>query len=189
MNIERIQCGSNESMDTHHGKSYQTAFKKAGILTSHLEGRVLDPFARSCKWGDITNDINPRFNTDFHLEALEFLTMMRDQQEKFRIVLMDPPFSEIQSEKYAKEVEGEVPNFYACDASHASKVFRTASECLIPGGIMVKLGYNTSKPAPHLELAHLFVCNVGGFRHDILISLWRNPNTKLDVIIHQPSKS
>lgn len=180
MNFERMEVGSaGACRDTHLGVAYRTAWKKAGQFTSHLEGEVVDPFARSCDWGTITNDINPKYRTDFHLESLEFLERIQKKGIKARIVLMDPPFSDNQSEKYAKEVDGEVPNFYACDSSHASKVFRVASELLISGGIMVKLGYNTSKPHPSLELVHLYVCNIGGMRNDVLISLWRNPNQTL----------
>lgn len=178
MKIERLIVGSRgASRDTHKGGAYQTAWKKAGALTSHLNGHVCDPFARDCPWGDFTNDINEKFNTTFNMEALAFLKMCKKKiPEGFRIVLMDPPFSDNQSEKYAKECVGDVPNFYAADSSHASKVFKAASDLLMPGGILVKLGYNTTKPAHHLELVHLYVCNLGGMRHDTLISLWKNPN-------------
>jgi len=182
MNIEHMIGGSaGASRDTHNGIAYRTAWKKAGALTSALSGHVVDPFARSCDWGTITNDINSKYATTFNLEALEFLEKLHEDGVKARIVLMDPPFSDNQSEKYAKEVEGEVPNFYACDSGHASKVFKAASNLLVPGGILVKLGYNTSRPHPSLELVHLYVFNLGGMRNDVLISLWRNPNQTLEL--------
>ena len=37
---------------------------------------ILDPFARDCKYGTVTNDLNPEFDTDFHMDALDFLKML-----------------------------------------------------------------------------------------------------------------
>ena len=37
------------------------------VSTSEI---IVDPFANSCKYGTITNDLNPEFDTDYHLDAL-----------------------------------------------------------------------------------------------------------------------
>lgn len=52
---------------------------------------VIDPFANSCKYGTITNDLNPEYDTDYHMEALDFLKMI--ETESADVVLYDPPYS------------------------------------------------------------------------------------------------
>lgn len=50
----------------------------------------LDPFANTNKWGTITNDLNPEYDTDWHEDALDFLKQFRNASVDG--VLFDPPF-------------------------------------------------------------------------------------------------
>jgi hypothetical protein len=52
---------------------------------------VVDPFARSAKAAHITNDLNPEFDTDHNIDALEFLKMFEDSSVDG--VIYDPPYS------------------------------------------------------------------------------------------------
>ena len=54
-------------------------------------GVIIDPFANTCKYGTITNDLNPDMDTDYHLDALEFLKTIKT--ESADLVLYDPPYS------------------------------------------------------------------------------------------------
>ena len=49
----------------------------------------IDPFANCSKVARITNDLNPDFDTDYHMDALEFLKMF--DSESVDGVLYDPP--------------------------------------------------------------------------------------------------
>lgn len=40
----------------------------------------IDPFANKNKIATITNDLNPNFNTDYHLDALDFLKLFEDSK-------------------------------------------------------------------------------------------------------------
>ncbi len=51
----------------------------------------IDPFANKNKYATITNDLNPEYDTDYHLDALDFLKLFDD--ESVDGVLYDPPFS------------------------------------------------------------------------------------------------
>jgi DNA modification methylase len=62
---------------------------------------IVDPFANGCKYGTITNDLNPEFNTDYHLDALEFLKSIPN--ESADLVLYDPPYSITQASTLYKE--------------------------------------------------------------------------------------
>ncbi len=54
----------------------------------HLKVSI-DPFARGSKKAKITNDIDADFDTDYHMDALDFLKMHKD--ESVDAVLFDPP--------------------------------------------------------------------------------------------------
>lgn len=53
----------------------------------------IDPFARNKRWATYTNDINPNTAAEYHLEAVEFLDVLRDQGVKADLLLFDPPYS------------------------------------------------------------------------------------------------
>ena len=42
-------------------------------------GVIVDPFANECKYGTIRNDLNPEFDTDYHMDALQFLQSLDDE--------------------------------------------------------------------------------------------------------------
>ena len=53
-------------------------------------GIAIDPFARGSKIASITNDLNPDFDTDYNMDALDFLRRCDD--ESVDCVLFDPPY-------------------------------------------------------------------------------------------------
>ena len=63
-------------------------------------GGIVDPFANSCKYGTITNDLNPEYDTTYHLDALEFLKSI--ESESVDLVLYDPPYSITQASELYK---------------------------------------------------------------------------------------
>jgi len=62
---------------------------------------IIDPFANKNKIANITNDLDTQFDTDYHLDAIDFLKMFNDNSVD--MVLYDPPYSPRQvSECYRK---------------------------------------------------------------------------------------
>ena len=51
----------------------------------------IDPFANRNTIATVTNDLNPEFETDYHLDALDFLKLF--ENESVDGVLYDPPYS------------------------------------------------------------------------------------------------
>jgi len=51
----------------------------------------IDPFANKNKLATVTNDLNPAFDTDFHMDALDFVKRFGDAS--VHGVLWDPPYS------------------------------------------------------------------------------------------------
>ena len=63
------------------------------IIERNIVGKmvVADPFANENKFGTITNDLDKQYDTDYHLDALDFLRMF--DNETVDVVLFDPPYS------------------------------------------------------------------------------------------------
>ena len=62
---------------------------------------IIDPFANNSKIADITNDLDEQYNTDYHLDAFDFLDLFKENSVD--IILYDPPYSSRQvSESYKK---------------------------------------------------------------------------------------
>ena len=54
------------------------------------EHTIVDPFANSNRFGTITNDLDPQYATDYHMDATDFLSMLDDDMAD--MVLWDPPY-------------------------------------------------------------------------------------------------
>lgn len=180
MRIERIQSGSYSSINTSESKYFQKAWKEAQHQIKDLDGLILDPFARNCEWGDITNDLNPDTKAKYHLDAKDFLQLMLDEHgtNSVKCLIFDPPFSTRQYEKYEKEFPGELVNIYS-SPGEISSIFSIAQKLIKPGGIIIKLGYNTTRPILDYQLTYLSITNFSGNRNDVLTTIWKNPNQTL----------
>lgn len=60
------------------------------IIQEKTKGLWIDPFANVSKIAEITNDLNKEYDTDYHLEALDFLKLFEDNSVDG--VLYDPPY-------------------------------------------------------------------------------------------------
>lgn len=173
--IERFQGGSFDGIDTSECKYYVRGFNKALLISRAIEGEIIDPFARHCKWGTIRNDMDPEIKTvHYNLESLEFMRKMKTNSAK--MVLFDPPFSDRQAKKY----ELGDTNLYCTGDGRIGKLCKEVERVLKPGGVMVKLGYNSSKPTKNFDLLELMVVNFGGTRNDVILSIWRKNTTTLE---------
>lgn len=180
MMIERIQSGIAASIDTSEAAYFKEAWKQANKLIENVEGLILDPFARNCQWADITNDLNPNTKAKYHLDAKDFLQKMLEKygSNSVKCLIFDPPFSNSQYKKYEKNLENELSNIYASPGK-VPELFQIVQKLLKPGGIIIKLGYNSSRPILDYELKYLSITNFGGNRNDVITSIWLNPNQTL----------
>ena len=51
------------------------------IIEKYAYGKIIDPFANSNKIAVITNDLDPQFDTDYHMEATDFLKTQAEAEE------------------------------------------------------------------------------------------------------------
>lgn len=130
---------------------------------------IVDPFANECKYGTITNDLNPDFDTDHHMDALEFLKMLPD--ESADVVLYDPPYSLRQVSECYKGVGREVTmetTQSSWRARHLDEIMRITK----PGGIVLCFGWNSAgvgKKRGFEQIEILLVAH-GGSKNDTICS-------------------
>ena len=67
---------------------------------------IVDPYSNSSRIGTIRNDIDKQYDTDYHLDATEFLKVLDD--ECADVVLYDPPYSLHQLKTVYNNIDGSV---------------------------------------------------------------------------------
>lgn len=134
-------------------------------------GIIIDPFANNCKYGTIRNDLNPEFDVDYHMDALEFLKSLPSDYAD--LVLYDPPYSMRQA--------SEVYNSYGKDKLEISVTnMKYWSECkneiariLKHNGRVICCGWNTNGLGKNrgFEMLEILITSHGGSKNDTLTTL------------------
>ena len=100
----------------------------------------IDPFANKSKLATITNDLNPECDTDYHLDALDFLKIFDDNSVDG--VLYDPPYSPRQVSEVYKHFGYNVTN-ETTRASFWSNHKKEISRIVKMGGKVITFGWNS----------------------------------------------
>ena len=61
------------------------------LIQKYANGYTIDPFAAGNRLANVTNDIDPQYDTDFHMDATDFLNLFKP--DSVDTVLYDPPYS------------------------------------------------------------------------------------------------
>ena len=48
------------------------------LIEKYAIGKIVDPFANSNKLATVTNDLDTQYDTDYHMDALDFLKIFDD---------------------------------------------------------------------------------------------------------------
>ena len=128
---------------------------------------IVDPFANDCKYGTITNDLNPKFDTTYHLDALEFLGLIKT--ESCDLVIYDPPYS-LRQVKECYEGVGITVTAEHTKASWRAKHLDEIQRILKPGGYALCFGWNTNGVGKKrgFELQEVLIVPHGGSKNDTL---------------------
>lgn len=100
----------------------------------------VDPFANKNKFTKITNDLNPEYSTDYHLDALDFLKMFDDSSVDG--VLYDPPYSPRQVSECYQNFGLEV-TMKTTQASFWANHKKEIARILKKGGKVITFGWNS----------------------------------------------
>ena len=159
--FSRIQGGSTDSIDTSQSNYYRKQFIiSQQLVQTSKEYPSIDPFARDCTWAMITNDLDTSTKAQHNLDALDFLKTFRS--ESVSLILFDPPFSTRQEKKYQFS-----SNLYSSDSNKISHLYSECFRILKPNGVLLKLGYNSTRPHPGFNLHTLTINKFCGSRNDV----------------------
>lgn len=138
-----------------------------------IEGCIsVDPFARNHSKPVFTNDINPETTADHHMDAVQFLQMLKDQKITADVVIFDPPYSPRQISEVYKAI-GKKVKMRDTQSSVMMAEVRTAIEQItIRNSIVLSFGWNsTGMGKDGWETIELFlVCHGGGHNDTICMA-------------------
>lgn len=142
------------------------------LIDKYSFGEIIDPFANSNKIAIITNDLDEQYNTDYHLDALDFLKMFDDNSVD--TVLYDPPYSVRQvSEVYRKL--GQSVNMEMTQASYWSKQKEQIGRIVKKDGIVISCGWNSGGIGKKygFEILEILLVPHGGAHNDTIVTVER----------------
>lgn len=130
----------------------------------------IDPFANKNKIAIITNDLNPEYDTNHHMDALEFLKMFDDNSVDG--VLYDPPYSPRQVSECYKHVGYNVTqettraSFWGNHKKEISRIVKPGGKDITfdwnSGGIDMKYGF---------EIKNILLVPHGGWHNDTICTI------------------
>lgn len=131
-------------------------------------GVIVDPFANSCTYGTITNDLNPQFKTTYHLDALEFLKMLESNSAD--LVLYDPPYSLRQASECYKGFGKEKLKINVTNQKYWKQCRDEIARIVKPKGIVLSFGWNSNGMGKKrgFQMTDILMVAHGGAKNDTL---------------------
>ena len=131
---------------------------------------MIDPFANKSKIANITNDLDPQFDTDYHMDATDFLKMFDD--ESVDMVLYDPPYSPRQVSECYKSL-GMTVNMKTTQASYWGNQKKEIGRILKPNGIVITCGWNSGGIGKKygMEIQEILLVPHGGWHNDTIVTV------------------
>ncbi|MFF2532258.1 LPD28 domain-containing protein [Brevibacillus sp. NPDC058079] len=144
----------------------------AELLREELQGGfIIDPFANRNRYAHITNDLNEKYETNYHMDALQFLMMFED--ESVDVVLFDPPYSARQIKEAYESVGLDTQGGVLTRASYWSNMKKEIARILRVGGKAISMGWN-SGGMNNKELFHINRIRLvphGGNHNDTIVTV------------------
>lgn len=142
------------------------------LIQRYRHGLTIDPFANRSKLADITNDLDPQYDTDYHLDAERFLMGFPDASVD--TVLYDPPFSSRQVSECYKKL-GMTVNMETTQNSYWRKQKEQISRIVKPNGIVISFGWNSGGIGMKygFDKLHIRLIAHGGNHNDTIITVER----------------
>lgn len=138
---------------------------------------VLDPFANESSIKNeikykqyISNDLDKTYNTDYHLEAQEFMKLFGDKSVD--VILFDPPYSGRQVAECYKKLNKTV-TMNDTNSSYFTKFKKEISRILKPNGICITCCWNTNGMGKKYGFEIIEILDVahGSMHNDTLVTI------------------
>ena len=164
MNISREWAMPNHQ--TFKVKPIDVFIRKHIPSFEELKGIIIDPFAhRPSEYRAVTNDINPKSNVQYHLDALDFLKLYDDNS--IGVVLFDPPYSPRQLKECYDDMG---QSLHDAKSSVWSNWKEEIARVVSPGGIVLSFGWNTVGigKSRGFEIEDILLVSHGGMHNDTI---------------------
>jgi len=140
------------------------------IMDEMTDGIWIDPFANKNRLATVTNDLNPEYNTDYHIDALDFLRMFDD--DSIDGVLYDPPYSPRQVSESYNHVGYNV-TWDTTKASFWAKHKKEISRIVRLGGKVISFGWNSGGIGNTygFEIQRILMVPHGGWHNDTICTV------------------
>ena len=141
------------------------------LIVDEITGGIwIDPFANRNKLASITNDLSTEFDTDYHLDALDFLKMF--DTDSVDGVLYDPPYSPRQVSECYNNVGYNV-TWDTTKASFWGNHKREISRIVKIGGKVITFGWNSGGIGYKygFEIQKVLLVPHGGWHNDTICTV------------------
>lgn len=130
----------------------------------------IDPFANNSKWASVTNDMNPEMDTNYHMDAIDFLKMF--DSDSVDGVLYDPPYSLRQVSECYKGVGKEV-TMETTQSSWRSKHLKEIGRIVKIGGKAIFFGWNSAGGGKKygFDITRILLVPHGGMKNDTIVTV------------------
>ena len=130
----------------------------------------IDPFANRNKLATVTNDLNTEYDTDYHMDALDFMKMFEDNSVEG--VLYDPPYSPRQVSECYNNVGYNV-TWDTTKASFWGNHKREISRIVKLGGKVITFGWNSGGIGNKygFEIERILLVPHGGWHNDTICTV------------------
>lgn len=142
------------------------------IIKKYSFGKIIDPFANSNKLATITNDLDEQYDTNYHLDATDFLKIFPN--DSIDTVLYDPPYSPRQVAECYKRL-GRSVNMSTTQASYWAKQKAEIARIVKGGGIVITCGWNSGGIGKRygFEIVEILLVAHGGWHNDTIVTVER----------------
>lgn len=140
------------------------------IMEELTDGLWIDPFANQNKLATITNDLSLEFDTDYHMDALDFMKMFAN--DSVDGVLYDPPYSPRQVSECYNNV-GYSVTWDTTKASFWGNHKREISRIVKLGGKVITFGWNSGGIGYKygFEIKRILLVPHGGWHNDTICTV------------------
>lgn len=135
-----------------------------------MGGAIIDPFANKNRLANITNDLDPQYETDYHLDAIDFLRMFDDASVD--CVLYDPPYSPRQVAECYRNL-GKTVNMETTQAAYWAEQKKEIARIVKPGGIVITCGWNSGGIGVKygFNIVEILLVAHGGWHNDTIVTV------------------
>ena len=140
------------------------------LIHRYIHGISIDPFANINRIATITNDIDPQYNTNHNLDALDFIGSFGS--ESIDTVLFDPPYSPRQVSEVYKRV-GRTVDMKSTQSSFWGNIKKEISRIVKPGGVVISCGWNSGGIGKTMgfKIVEILLVPHGGWHNDTIVTV------------------